>query len=88
MCLTMDLCEVMPRGRGRPRVTDDPFEQSKHIRCLIYRVYDGRTVAEVAVIMRVSKRTVVYWTRLALSYIGYPEIQAIREVIAQGGITL
>lgn len=74
--------EILPPRRrpvGRPRHADDPHEQSKHIRCLVYRVHDGKTVAEVAEIMGVSARTVKTWTRLALDYYHAPEVKVIRK---------
>ncbi len=78
-----------PSGRpGRRRVAEDPFEQSKHIRCLVYRIHHDMDVPAVARLMGVSPRTVVNWTRLALSYYGHPEIKVLRARLAAMGKTL
>ncbi len=69
------------RGRGRPRISNDPMQQAHHLRCLMYRVYDKLSVPQVAERMGISERTVVYWTKLALTYHGYPEIEAVRKLL-------
>lgn len=71
--------ESLVRGPGRPKVAEDPLQQSHHVRCLTYRVLDNMTVPQVARRMGISERTVVNWTRLALGYHGFPEIKAIRK---------
>lgn len=73
------------RPPGRPRVSDDPEQRAKHMRCLFYRVLNGLTVRQVADLMDVSEATVKLWTKLALSYHGYPEIRKVREMIEASG---
>ena len=67
-----------PRRRGRPP-QDDPVQQWNHVRCLLYRVHDNLTVAQVARRLGVSEPTVKRWTQRALSYYWYPEIKEIRK---------
>lgn len=71
---------VLPRKPGRP-VQVTPTEQWNHIRCLLYRVHENLSVAEVAVRMGISQPTVKRWTQRALSYYWYPEIKEIRKAI-------
>lgn len=72
-----------PHAGGRPRATDDPIERAKHVRCLVYRVHDRKTVRQVAEIMGICERTVWKYCAWALTYVGEPEVAVIRAKIAE-----
>ena len=73
-------CPIRDR---RPRPSADPYEQSKHIRALTYRVFDNMTVAQVAARMKVHPNTVKNWTKIALAYLGNPEVDEVRKRIEE-----
>lgn len=72
---------VRARGRGRPPVTADPEQRKRHEACASARILYGRSVADCMKAFDVSARTVLIWTKLALTYPG-PIGDALRRASA------
>lgn len=68
------------RRPGRPRATEDRKQREKHLEVATYRYVHRLSIAEVAAIHEISRRTVIYWCALALSY-HCERADAIRSIV-------
>lgn len=81
LLLRTDTAEVRTRTRGRPPVANDPEQRRRHEACAQARLIYGRSVADCMLAFDCSARTVLLWTKLALTYPG-PIGDALRRAHA------